>query len=236
MTAEDPLGFDESWEHEYLKGNMLNRYPFDILVSLVFNYFGRIKDRSKIKVLDIGCGAGNNSLFLAKEGFSVTGIDASRTAIDVVNRRFKNKGLTGAFHRMMFEDIDQLNDQFDLIIDREALCTSDFDSLRLIFDKIAGNMHQDSLFISFFYNTTHPDRHYCTRTDDNRTYYDLKNGVFGNSKRVTLLDEQSIQELFSNFEIIERYDHKIEPLTEKQAGLGGMCEYITVAKVSAERR
>lgn len=39
------------------------------------------------KVLDIGCGRGRNSLYLAKKGFKVYGIDISKSAIDSARKK-----------------------------------------------------------------------------------------------------------------------------------------------------
>ena len=51
------------------------------------------KKITKCKVLDIGCGAGTNSIFLAKNGFDVTGIDISPIAISIAKVRAKEAGL-----------------------------------------------------------------------------------------------------------------------------------------------
>lgn len=48
----------------------------------IYRKFGR-----HAKVLDVGCGAGFLSNHLAREGFEVTGIDASQASIDVAARR-----------------------------------------------------------------------------------------------------------------------------------------------------
>jgi 2-polyprenyl-3-methyl-5-hydroxy-6-metoxy-1,4-benzoquinol methylase len=85
--------FDKSWDLEYSKGNALNEYPFDFIVTLTFKYFGKVKNKGSVKVLDVRCGAGNNSEFFAREGFDVFGIDGSDTAIKYTKERFKNKGL-----------------------------------------------------------------------------------------------------------------------------------------------
>lgn len=43
-------------------------------------------------ILDIGCGDGKNSLFLEKEGFTVTGYDCSIPALQGLKNRFENDG------------------------------------------------------------------------------------------------------------------------------------------------
>jgi SAM-dependent methyltransferase len=45
------------------------------------------------RVLDIGCGAGTHSIFLARAGFHVSGVDLAPGAIDAARRRAARKGL-----------------------------------------------------------------------------------------------------------------------------------------------
>jgi 2-polyprenyl-3-methyl-5-hydroxy-6-metoxy-1,4-benzoquinol methylase len=56
--------------------------PRPILVEFVEK--GLIK---KGKALDICCGAGTNTVYLAKQGFEVTGIDISQTAIKYAKKK-----------------------------------------------------------------------------------------------------------------------------------------------------
>jgi SAM-dependent methyltransferase len=48
-------------------------------------------------LLDIGCGAGSNALWLARRGFTVTGLDISPGAIAAAQRRAKASGLSVVF-------------------------------------------------------------------------------------------------------------------------------------------
>lgn len=44
-------------------------------------------------VIDLGCGLGTDSIFLAKRGFSVTGVDISQTAVAKAHRRASEVGV-----------------------------------------------------------------------------------------------------------------------------------------------
>lgn len=48
-------------------------------------------------VLDIGCGTGENALFLASRGHAVTGIDISETAIEAARTKAKTRGIAAQF-------------------------------------------------------------------------------------------------------------------------------------------
>lgn len=64
---------------------------FNKVSKLVENLLGYIQSGS---VLDLGSGAGGNSVFLAQHGFSVEAIDISPEAIDELNRRTAEVGVS----------------------------------------------------------------------------------------------------------------------------------------------
>jgi len=115
------------WEQDiYAQGKALNRYPFNEVVSFVYRNYPRSKPRNEVRILEIGCGAGNNLWFAAREGFNVTGLDGSQSAIDFARQRFANDGLTGEFHVGDFSQLPFPDDRFDIVIDRAALTCSGF--------------------------------------------------------------------------------------------------------------
>ena len=221
--------YDQNWKDIYESGKMLNKYPFDILVSFAFRQFAGIKDKSKIKVLDIGCGAGNNSWFLAKEGFDITAIDFSEEAINFAKNRFKNENLTGKFYQKNFLEIADLQEKYDFIIDREALYTQDYKDLKIILKSRENKLTEKGVFISFFYNIQNPIKQFYNKTENNITFYpdNENNTVFG--KRASFLDEKSVKELFYLFDY-ELYNHLIIPVKIKNDILTGMGEYIIICK------
>ena len=78
------------WEKNiYSKKKQLNIFPFPGIIS----FFKKkdFKNRSKTKILEIGCGAGNNLIFLAEEGFDVSGIDFAVSAIKIAKKKIDQK-------------------------------------------------------------------------------------------------------------------------------------------------
>ena len=62
--------------------------------------------------MEIGCGAGNNLWFAAREGFNVSGIDISHSAIEYAKERLLNDELAadlqvGCFNKLPWEDSSQ---------------------------------------------------------------------------------------------------------------------------------
>jgi len=67
------------------------------------------------RALDIACGEGRNSVFLAQQGFLVTAMDISDVGLDKAVRRAAEAGVTVNFQRVDLEGY-RFTEQFDLII------------------------------------------------------------------------------------------------------------------------
>jgi len=110
--------FDPIWEQIYCEGRQLNRYPFDLVVSFIYNNYPRHKPRHETRILEVGCGSANNLWFAAREGFRVAGIDGSPSSIDYAQKRFNEEGLTGDLRVGDFTQLPFEDNSFDLVIDR----------------------------------------------------------------------------------------------------------------------
>jgi 2-polyprenyl-3-methyl-5-hydroxy-6-metoxy-1,4-benzoquinol methylase len=67
------------------------------------------------RVLDVGCGVGNDLARFARGGAEVVGIDLAETSIDLARRNFRQRGLAGDFQVMNGEQMDLPDDAFDLV-------------------------------------------------------------------------------------------------------------------------
>ena len=109
----------EFWEDTiYSQGHHLNLYPFDAVVSFIFRWCPRDKEREETDVLEIGCGAGNNLWFVAREGFRVAGIDGSKAAISFAQERFASEKLVADLRVGNFLNLPWENETADIGIDR----------------------------------------------------------------------------------------------------------------------
>ena len=83
------------------------------------NFAGLVVDGriSPGKAITLGCGEGRETIYLAKQGFDVTGLDFSPTAIKKARRRALAAGLDISF---IVDDLTNLNEPpgtFDLVMD-----------------------------------------------------------------------------------------------------------------------
>lgn len=69
------------------------------------------------RALDLGCGTGTNSLYLARHGWQVVGVDLAATAIRQARRKAKKAGLSVEFHTADVTRLDFLQPPFDLALD-----------------------------------------------------------------------------------------------------------------------
>ena len=91
----------------------LDQYHFEKLHHLL-----RLVDFSKYRgkrVLEVGCGAGIDLVRFARAGAIVTGVDLSRSAIELARKNFDQQGLQADLREADGEQLPFSNDAFDLV-------------------------------------------------------------------------------------------------------------------------
>jgi SAM-dependent methyltransferase len=69
------------------------------------------------EVLDIGCGLGDNAIYLASRGHSVTGLDGSSAAIEQARTRAAEAGVTVTFDVADATNLTGYDGRFDTVVD-----------------------------------------------------------------------------------------------------------------------
>ncbi len=225
--------FDRSWEKNiYSKGKQLNLYPYDLLVSIVARKFFHIlkAERKKIKVLDLGCGGGNNAKFLVENGFNVYGIDGSKSAIKICKERFSKWGLSGNFIKGDFLNLPYKDNFFNLVVDRESLYANKFEDIRNIIKDIFNKLKKNGLFVSFIYNFSHPDKA-LGKEMERGTFNNFKKGsCFYRAGKVHFFTIKEIHNLYKEFKIENIMRHSLSEIHNKRQRFIEFDEYILIAR------
>lgn len=224
--------FEKEWEKIYFNGRQLNKYPYDIVVSFVLRAFSNIplKKRKNLRVLDLGCGAGNNSKFLAENGFSVYGVDVSATAIKVCKKRFKEWKLEGKFIKCEFSKLPFKNNFFDLIIDRESLYANHLSVIKKAVKEIYRVLKNDGKLLSCMYGVFHPEIKFGKEVSKNTFRNFPKESIFYQAGIVHVVDSKEIIEVFSQFKIENIIRHSLIEDYNKNKKFIEFDEYIIIAK------
>lgn len=69
------------------------------------------------RVLDVGCGTGENALYLERQGHETWGIDFAPAAIAKAGAKATERGLPATFRVASALELDRLGERFDTVID-----------------------------------------------------------------------------------------------------------------------
>jgi 2-polyprenyl-3-methyl-5-hydroxy-6-metoxy-1,4-benzoquinol methylase len=110
MTEADA----ERWDEKYSR---VERRPWDIdgpqSVVVELAEAGKLNGR----VLDLGCGTGENAILVAQHGAEVVGVDISSVAIEKAAQKARDRGVAVRFEVADALRLDRLDETFDVVID-----------------------------------------------------------------------------------------------------------------------
>ena len=224
--------FDPIWENEiYGRGQALNRYPYDSVVTFVFRHAPRQKPRAAVRVLEIGCGAGNNIWFLAREGFQAYGIDGSATAITHARDRLAYERLAADLRVGDFTELPYADDLFDLVIDRCALTCVGRSAAARVVAEVARVLTPEGRFHFNPYSTAHTSHRTAFPGPDGVTT-GIHTGTVTGVGDLCFYDREGVDALLAGWTIISR-EH-VGTAIEDARGAHVHAEWRVVAGRAAE--
>lgn len=145
---------DPVWEQKYSAGHRQG-YPWDQVVSFVLRHAPRDRPRRDVSILEVGCGTGSNLWFLASEGFTAAGIDASPSAIATAKARMDAESLPVSLHVGSFTALPFPDQSFDMAVDRSSLTCVGFSNARLALAEICRTLKPGGLLQFNPYSAAH---------------------------------------------------------------------------------
>jgi SAM-dependent methyltransferase len=101
------------------------------------------------RVLDLGCGTGTSSIYLAQQGWHVVGVDFSPKAIELAQDKAQRAGVNVELHLGDVSRLDFLHEPFDLILDIGCLHGLDHASRMRYAEQLQRLTHRGSEFLLF---------------------------------------------------------------------------------------
>jgi 2-polyprenyl-3-methyl-5-hydroxy-6-metoxy-1,4-benzoquinol methylase len=137
------------------------------------------------KVLDIGCGTGNNSIWLSQNKFEVTGVDTSEIAIQKAIEEASRVNVKCTFIVIDFLTNKIEGGPFDFVFDRGCFHSLTSDEQRKHFaESVAAHLEKDGLWLSIVGNA---DEQRDFPGPPQRTARDIVNSVEPNFEILSLV-------------------------------------------------
>jgi cyclopropane fatty-acyl-phospholipid synthase-like methyltransferase len=202
-SMEQTLGWDSVWE-DVFKSRGWNHYPSEQVIRFVRRNFPGGRAKNEIRVLELGCGEGNNVWFLAREGYSAFGVDGSSTAITRAEQRLKLEGVAATVRVGDAANVANLfpGVQFDAVIDAGCLQCNKTAVIESAVEQIRKMLPPGGKFFS----TMIASGSYGEQLGDlvePGTVTNIRDGGFKGLGLMHFISLEEVQKLFSRFSNVE---------------------------------
>lgn len=109
------------WENAYLEGDYKNQWDSSHPSPELVGFISSRTNKKNDVLLDVGCGTGEDTIFLSNYVNSVHGIDISPTAIIIAQKKAQKRKSKANFKVGSVYALPFSNNMFDIVLDRGCL-------------------------------------------------------------------------------------------------------------------
>ncbi len=143
----DKFNFND-WDFLYAKG-MQGEYPSEMLIRFVNS---KLRNKSGIKILDIGCGTGRNLAFLAEKRFKPYGIECSGKAIEIAENWLMKKKVKVDIKHGSVLDKNLYEKDIGAVVDIACMQHHVLHDIKLIISNVHHSIAENGYFFSIIKN------------------------------------------------------------------------------------
>lgn len=177
-----------NWEENY-KIHMQDEIKPNRILEKALNKMNKIQS-----AIDIGCGAGTDTIYLLQEGMKVYAIDREEASLRIIQQRLKNNKET------LLENLQFINDSFEKVSLPSVDLVNSYNSLSYcqpsyfgdFIDKVKECINNNGIFVGNFFGVE-----------------DSWNG----KRNMTFLSKEDILNIFQHFNIVEINEIKKKGVT-----------------------
>ena len=193
------MTFSNKWDTCYKnKTHSMNNWPFSDLVSYVMRFSKPAK--SKIRVLELGCGSGANIPFFLSLNAEYFGIDGSKTIIRILKKKYpmlKNNIVVGDFTKEL-----PFQKKFDLIVDRASINHNPTNGIKKCLDLVHQKLKTNGKFIGIDWFSTRDIGYKSGRKTNDIFTKSYVGGRYHGVSKIHFNNEKHLLNLLKNFKIL----------------------------------
>ena len=193
----DHTTWDPVWERIF-ESKEWGKYPPEHVVRFVARNFYGASDRRDIRLLEIGCGPGANVWFMAREGFTVSGIDGSSTAIGQARQRLGQEGITADLRAGDFAQLPWPDQSFDGVLENVSLYTNPWAAIQRALGEVHRVLKPGAPFQASFF-TDRTWGYGLGEMVESDGFIELHEGPLANKGFCFFLKRSRIADLFRDF-------------------------------------
>ncbi len=194
--------WDSTWDAVFERQEW-GKYPSESLIRFVARNFYK-KQRSTVRILELGCGPGANIWYLARERFRAYGIDGSAIAIARGKKRLVREKLKAELRTGDILELPYPDQFFDAVVDVECLSCNSFDDSAAILAEAHRVLKPSGLLFSQCFTDRTTTGASKKRAD--LSYKSVKVGPLAGIGFVRLTDRRAAKKLYGQHFAIRSLD------------------------------
>jgi len=209
-----------SWDWNRINNYDRWRNPSVVVYPLSIRWL----KENKMNILDLGCGLGRNSVYLYQQGFKVTAVDASKSAIDRFKVTLQEKGYEIDLRLCDMHSLPFADECFDGVFSFHVIYHTNTAGIRKVISEVYRVLKPDGeVFVTFnSKNNSSYLKNIQYKIDENTI---IKQEGIEKGIPHYYCDEKEVKDLMSSFEILRFfYLEDIKPDGNRS------CHYFVLAK------